>query len=225
MSIESLHPWTYDVSEAIRVQEGLRNHLVLAWDDRPVRTIGGVDTSFRGNSVYAAIVVFSYPDLAPSITAQAQAPLLFPYVSGLLAFSVGPAILAAWENLDQKPDLAMFHGQGTAHPRGVGLASHMGIWLNLPTIGVAKSRLYGNTVEPGSHVGDWSELRDEHQPKQIIGAVLRTQPDTQPVYVSPGHLIDIPHAMKFVLDSCGDYRQPEPIRIAHMVAVHAHSVV
>jgi deoxyribonuclease V len=122
------------------------------------------------------------------------------------------------------PDLLMFDGQGLAHPRGIGIASQMGLWLERPTIGVAKSWLYGRHTEPGLQRGDRADLYDEHVPdapdhiKRIIGAVLRTRANTKPVYVSPGHLIDPPHAVEFVLRCCTGYRLPEPTRWAHRVA-------
>lgn len=136
---------------------------------------------------------------------------------------MGPAILAAWEKLTLKPDLILIHGHGIAHPRGLGLASHVGLWLNLPTIGTAKTRLYGCHSEAGSQVGEWSELLDEGDPKHVIGAVLRTQVNTKPVYVSQGHLIDLPHSVKFVMVCCRGYRMPEPIHAAHNIAQEHNS--
>ncbi len=115
----------------------------------------------------AAIAVLSYPKLDRLGTVTGEAPQGLPYIPGLLAFRVGPAILAAWEKLKLKPDLILIHGHGTAHPRGLGLASHVGLWLNLPTIGVAKTRLYGSHSEPSSHLGEWSELLDEGVPKRV----------------------------------------------------------
>ena len=136
-----LHPWTLDPAEAIRIQTALRERLALQWDRRTVSTIGGVDIGLQENTARAAIVVLSYPDLAPLEGVTADVPLVFPYVPGLLAFREGPAILAAWKKLQTHPDLLMFDGQGIAHPRGLGIASQMGLWLERPSIGVAKSRL------------------------------------------------------------------------------------
>lgn len=215
MSIDPLLQWTFDISKAIRVQDNLRQRLVLAWEDRPMSVIGGIDISYIGESVRAAIAVLSYPKLDRLGIVTGEAPQGFTYIPGLLAFRVGPAILAAWEKLKLKPDLILIHGHGTAHPRGLGLASHVGLWLNLPTIGVAKTRLYGNHSEPSLHLGDRSELLDEGVPKRVIGAVLRTKENTKPVYVSPGHLMDLHHSIEFVLACCRHYRLPEPIRAAH----------
>ncbi len=208
-------PWTYDPDQAIHLQEHLRQRLVLAWDGRPVKSIAGVDVSDTGDMVHAAITLYRYPGLAHLHTVSGQAAAGFPYIPGLLTFRVGPAILTAWEKLPATPDLLLVHGHGLAHPRGMGLASHLGLWLNLPTIGIARQRLYGRESEPGPAKGDWSRLLDEHQARHTIGAVLRTREGCNPVYVSPGHLIDLEQAIAFVLSSCTKYRWPEPLRAAH----------
>jgi deoxyribonuclease V len=192
--------------------------LILRWDGPQVSTIGGVDVSFKEHQARAAIVVLRYPDLTPLEAVTADAPLDFPYIPGLLAFREGPAILAAWSELYVKPDLLMFDGHGIAHPRGIGIASHMGLWLECPTIGVAKSRLYGKHAEPGLDRGDRAPLYDEHNPEQVIGAVLRTREKVKPLYISPGHLIDVEHSVAFVMECVTRYRLPEPTRWAHRVA-------
>jgi deoxyribonuclease V len=166
----------------------------------------------------AAIVVLRYPDLSPVEGVTADAPLVFPYVPGLLAFREGPAVLAAWDKLQTKPDLLMFDGQGIAHPRGIGIASQMGLWLERPSIGVAKSRLYGFHADPGPRRGDRVELCDERNRSRVIGAVLRTRDKVNPLYISPGHLIDLQTSLEFVLKCCTGYRLPEPTRWAHKVA-------
>jgi len=214
MGIPALHPWTTNPEEAIRIQDGLRNKLITDWDGRSAYEVGGIDLSYTQASATAAIAVFSYPHLVQLEMAVGEAPLVFPYIPGLLAFRVIPAILVAWEKLTHKPDLLLVHGHGIAHPRGLGLASHLGLWLNLPSIGVAKTRLYGNANEVGQNKGDWSELLDESDARHSIGAVLRTRLNALPVYVSPGHMIDLPHAIEFVLSCCAGYRMPEPIRYA-----------
>lgn len=200
------------------MQSELRERLVLKWDGRAVHTVAGVDIGLSGEAARAAIVVLRYPDLAPLEGVTAQVPLQFPYVPGLLAFREGPAFLAAWDKLQNLPDLIMFDGQGIAHPRGVGIAAQMGLWLERPTIGVAKSRLYGRHVEPGPNPGDLAELFDQRNPQRIIGAVLRTKARVKPLYVSPGHLVDVPHAVEFVLRCVAGYRLPETTRWAHRVA-------
>ena len=211
-----LHNWDLTPEEAARVQIDLRQRLILAWDNRPVSTIGGVDVSIKPETARAAIVVISYPELKPVEAAIADAPLIFPYIPGLLSFREGPAVLLAWSKLQNKPDLLMFDGQGIAHPRGIGIASQMGLWLERPSIGVAKSRLYGRHAEVGLQRGAQTDLLDKSG--TIIGTVLRTREKTNPLYISPGHLIDVKHATQFVLDCCTGYRLPEPTRWAHKVA-------
>ena len=211
-----LHAWDPTPEEAIRLQADLRNHLILSWDNRPVTTISGVDISIKTETARAAIVLIRYPDLSPLEAVVADAPLVFPYIPGLLAFREGPAVLAAWEKLQIKPDLLMFDGQGIAHPRGIGIASQMGLWLERPTIGVAKSRLYGRHEEVGPKRGAQADLFDKDG--NIIGTVLRSREKTNPLYISPGHLIDVKHATEFVMACIAGFRLPEPTRWAHKIA-------
>ena len=218
MSVTPLHSWNLTPEAATRLQSELRARLVLAWDGRTVATVAGVDVALPGEKARAAIVVLSFPDLQPLEAVTAEVPLTFPYVPGLLSFREGPAILAAWEKLTHRPDLLLFDGQGIAHPRGLGIAAQMGVWLQRPTIGVAKSRLYGRHAAPGPARGDQAPLLSQTQPANVIGAVLRTRPGTNPLYVSPGHLIDVPVAVDYTLACVTRYRLPEPTRWAHRVA-------
>ena len=214
--VTKLHNWNLTPQEAIRIQKELREGLVLTWDERPITTLAGVDVSIKTEFARAAIVVLKFPELTPLEAAVEDAPLVFPYIPGLLAFREGPAVLAAWQKLRTKPDLLMFDGQGIAHPRGMGIASLMGLWLERPTIGVAKSRLYGLHSEVGPGRGDRVDLLDKNT--NIIGAVLRTREKTNPLYISPGHLIDVKHATQFVISCLAGYRLPESTRWAHNVA-------
>lgn len=214
----NLHSWTLEPKEAAKIQTELRDQLVLEWDGRPVHTVGGVDVSLPGDEARAAIVVLRFPELTPIEGVTASTPLAFPYIPGLLAFREGPAVLAAWEQLQIKPDLLLFDGQGIAHPRGMGIASLMGLWLERPTIGVAKSRLYGRHGEVGLNKGETAELYDQRDSQRIIGAVVRSRDNVNPLYVSPGHLMDVPHAVEFVLQCVTRYRLPEPTRWAHKAA-------
>lgn len=216
--VAPLHSWTLDPNEAMRVQKQLRERLVLEWDGREVHTVGGVDIGLGENEARAAIVVLRFPELELIESVIASAPLVFPYIPGLLAFREGPAFLAAWEKLEHKPDLVMFDGQGIAHPRGIGIASLMGLWVERPTIGVAKSRLYGRHEEPGVEAGSSVPLIDPYDPKRIIGAVIRSKAKTNPLYISPGHRIDVEHAEDFVLRCLKGYRLPETTRLAHQTA-------
>ena len=216
LMIAKLHSWNLTPEEAIGVQKEFRERLVLTWDGRPITTIAGVDVSIKTEAARAAIVVLNYPELVPIEAAVEDAPLVFPYIPGLLAFREGPAVLAAWQRLQHKPDLLLFDGQGIAHPRGLGIASLMGLWLERPTIGVAKSRLYGLHAEVGPARGDRVDLLDKNT--NVIGAVLRTREKTNPLYISPGHLIDVEQAVQFVIRCLAGYRLPEPTRWAHNIA-------
>jgi deoxyribonuclease V len=237
-----LHSWQLEPKQAIQVQHSVRERLVLAWDGREVRTVGGVDVSIKQGLARAAIAVLRFPELALLEAATAEAPVSFPYIPGLLSFREGPVVLAAWERLQAKPDLLLFDGQGIAHPRGIGLAAHMGLWLGCPSIGVAKTWLYGEHDEPGPLRGEIAELRapERGQPGQephavraaqhllsaqpVIGAVVRTRTGVKPLYVSPGHLIDVPHAVRYTLDCCTRYRLPETTRVAHRLCAQAPRV-
>jgi deoxyribonuclease V len=174
-----------------------------------------MDVRIISEEARVGIAILSYPGMVPLDAVVFEAPLIFPYIPGLLAFRTGSAILVACEKLKLKPDLLMVHGHGTAHPRGFGLASHIGLWLDLPTIGIAKSRLYGNHVAVGYQPGKWSVLQDQLEPSRIIGVALRTCEKTRPIYISPGHLIDLQHSVSFTLACCRGFRLPEPIRAAH----------
>jgi deoxyribonuclease V len=218
METTILHSWDITPRQAIEIQRHLRDRLILTWANRKIATVGGVDVSLKDKKARAAIVVLHYPDLTPVDDATIEADVHFPYVPGLLAFREGPVVLRAWEKLEKKPDLLMFDGQGIAHPRGIGIASHMGLWLNRPTIGVAKSRLFGHHAAPGLIRGDYADLIDDYHQTQIIGAALRTRTSVNPVYVSPGHLIDVSQSIRFVLKCCTSYRLPETTRWAHLVA-------
>jgi deoxyribonuclease V len=218
MSTPPLHPWVIDPQGAIILQSPLRERLVLSWDGRPVTSVSGVDVGFDGEQALAAVVVLHYPDMTLLISITAVRQVDFPYIPGLLSFREGPTILAAWEKLTLKPDLLMFDGQGIAHPRGFGLAAHMGLWLNIPTIGVAKSRLYGVHSEVGPVLGDQSLLYDEKNRVRTLGAVVRTREKSKPLYISPGHLIDLENAVTFVRACCRGHRLPESIRLADQIS-------
>jgi deoxyribonuclease V len=213
-----LHPWTIDPQQAVKIQSELRERLILTWDGRAVNSVGGVDIGLVGDEARAAIVVLRFPELTPIEGVTANIAVTFPYIPGLLAFREGPAVLAAWEQLRAKPDLILFDGQGIAHPRGIGIAAHMGLWLERPAIGVAKSRLYGRHAEVGPNRGETAALYDQRDAKHIIGAVVRSKDNVNPLYISPGHLMDVPNAVELVLQCVTRYRLPEPTRWAHKVA-------
>jgi deoxyribonuclease V len=177
--------------------------------------VAGVDVSVKGKTGRAAVVLLSFPALDPVEAVTAERPISFPYIPGLLAFREGPAVLAAFEKLEGKPDLLIFDAHGLAHPRRMGLATHLGVLVDLPSVGCAKSRLCGEHEEPPPERGGWVPLLDEGE---TIGAVLRTRDNVRPVYVSVGHRIDLEGAVEIVLCCGAGYRLPETTRWAHRVA-------
>ncbi len=181
------------------------------------RFIAGVDISVNkwSKTGTGAVVVLSYPGLEIAEIQVVTGRLEFPYVPGLLSFREAPLILAAFEKVKITPDIVMVDGQGIAHPRRMGIASHLGLLLGIPIIGCAKSRLCGEHEIPGTAAGSYTELIDS---SEIIGAVLRTRDGVRPLYISIGHMIDLPSAMKWVTACCRGYRLPEPTRLAHQAA-------
>lgn len=217
MQLSIPHPWDLPVKEAKALQEQLAKRVVTetVLAAGQVRTVAGVDVSFRGDQARAAVVVLGLPDLEPVDHGLAEVLVTFPYVPGLLAFREGPAVLAALEKLTIWPDLLIFDGHGLAHQRRLGLASHLGVILDWPSIGCAKSRLTGAHGEPGDVVGDWVPLLDGDE---TIGAVVRSRARVKPLFVSIGHRVDLATAIGFVLRCCQGYRLPETTRYAHKVA-------
>jgi deoxyribonuclease V len=212
MSEAALHDWNVSQEEAVAIQQRLR-HLVqrrptLALD--AVRTVAGIDASYKDVS-RAAVVVLALPSLEVVEQVEAIRETTFPYVPGLLSFREVPAVLDALAKLTVPPDVLMCDGQGYAHPRRLGLASHLGVYLNRPSVGCAKSRLIGRYEEPGPNSGDRSPLVDHGE---VIGVVLRTKPHTNPLFVSVGHLLDLETAVELVLRCLRGYRLPEPTRLA-----------
>lgn len=215
MRSRRLHTWDVTPEEAIRLQRELAPR-VGGRDTglRPPRLIAGMDVSYDKGSpwIYAAVVVLRLPDLSEVETAGVRTRAGFPYVPGLLSFREAPAGLEAWAQLATRPDCLICDGHGLAHPRRLGLASHVGLWINRPTIGCAKSVLVGEYREPGRRRGSLSDLvRDG----EVVGAAVRTREATSPVFVSVGHRIGLAAAVETVLSCAPRYRIPEPIRQAH----------
>jgi len=208
-------PRTY--ASAVRVQRELRNRLVLKGDVKHVRRIAGADVSYErfSDRFFASVAVLAWPSLELVDEAHAEGKSPMPYIPGLLSFREGPTILRAFRGLRESPDLILFDGHGTAHPRGFGVACHLGLLLDTPSIGCGKSRLVGEFDEPGPRRGDRSLLRVEGRQ---AGAVVRTRDGVKPMFVSPGHRIGIPGAVRWVLRCGAGYRQPEPTRRAHELA-------
>lgn len=211
------HSWNLTPTEAIALQNELRQRVEL--EDRlpDIRNVAGVDVGFErdGTVTRAAVVVLSFPALQVVEKSLARLSTTFAYVPGLLSFRELPAVLAALNALKTTPDIILCDGQGIAHPRRFGIASHLGVLLDIPTIGVAKTRLTGKYSDPSESKGSWSPLLDK---EEIIGAVLRTRTGVKPVYVSPGHRVCLDSAISITLACTTRYRLPETTRQAHRLA-------
>ena len=222
LSLRHEHPWDVTGEEARAIQSRLAPLVAETPLPGPIRTIAGIDVSFPGDNVArAAVVVLSYPDQTPLEQVTAELPVRFPYIPGLLSFRETPVVLEALQKLSIFPDVLMCNAQGQAHFRRLGLASHVGLLLDHPTIGCAKSRLVGTFHMPGEEKGSHTWLYDGDE---IIGAVVRTRTGVSPVYVSVGHRIDLQTAIEVVLTCALTYRLPEPTRLAHQVAGGAQVV-
>lgn len=217
MKVRSLHDWQLSTSEAIELQRQLSAKISQNSFVTIPRFIAGVDISVdkTENLATGTVVVLSYPELEVVETSAVKGILDFPYIPGLLSFRELPLTLAAFERLSINPDLILVDGQGVAHPRRFGLASHLGLFLEIPTIGCAKSLLCGSHSEPGLEPGSYKDVIDKDE---IIGVALRTKFGVKPVYISIGHKIDLQGAIHWVMKCCRGYRLPEPTRLAHQAA-------
>ncbi|HEX8180999.1 MAG TPA: deoxyribonuclease V [Pyrinomonadaceae bacterium] len=213
---EQLHEWQLAPRAAVELQKQLRAQVRVEPLKRRIETVAGADISFNKfeATVYAGLVVLRLPTLEVVEEVGVVSETQFPYVPGLLSFRETPSVLEAWAKLQTEPDAVMFDGQGIAHPRRVGIASHVGLLINRPTFGCAKSVLVGKYEEPPTERGAWTPLVDKGE---TVGAALRTKTKVQPIFVSPGHLIDLAGAIDLTLACDGGYRQPEPTRRAHLL--------
>jgi deoxyribonuclease V len=210
-----LHSWDVSTGEAKEIQEKIRDDVSYEpLDTQNIKTIAAVDiSSARGDShVHAAIVIMDIDSLEVVEEQWATVEDTFPYVPGLLSFREGPAIIAAWQKVKTEPDAVIFDGQGFAHPRRFGLASHLGLWLDTPSIGVAKKKLVGEFEELGEIKWSLAPLMDGHE---RIGTVLRSRENVKPIFISPGHKADIISSLEPVRKSIDKFRLPEPSRAAH----------
>ncbi|MFH1259335.1 MAG: deoxyribonuclease V [Elusimicrobiota bacterium] len=224
MLIRKLHPWTITPKEASQLQNKLSRQISLNGSFRSlteIKTVAGCDVHFSKDefAAKAAVVVLSYPDL--KLLAQLEVvrdiEWSFPYIPGLLSFREIPPLLEVFKQLSVEPDVVICDGQGIAHPRRLGLASHLGLVLDRPTIGSAKSLLYGEYEEPPPGIkGAYTYLKDVNG--EYIGVALRTRSRVKPVFVSVGHKMDLEMAADLVLSCCRRYRLPEPVRLAHLLA-------
>ena len=217
--MKNLHSWNLSYSQAADLQRKLAEK--VQFDPVPrgagqPRLIAGLDCALSkdGRRIVAACVLLKLPDFEPVETTSASRKLTFPYIPGLLSFRESPVCIAAVEKLKNEPDAFIIDGQGFAHPRRFGIASHLGLFFDKPTIGCAKSRLFGNFEEPPLEKGSYSPLKDG---KDVIGAVVRTRNNVAPVFVSVGNKCRLEDAIRIVLACTTKYRLPEPARIAHQV--------
>jgi deoxyribonuclease V len=217
VKIKSLHSWQVSPAQALDIQLRLAPEVSRSNEVSTPRFIAGVDISVDREQGVArgAIVVLNYPELRLVETKVVRGRVDFPYIPGLLSFREAPLTLETCERLGVTPDLILVDGQGIAHPRRFGLASHLGLFLDMPTIGCAKSRLCGRHEEPGDNPGSYAEVVDGGE---TIGVALRTKAGSKPLYVSIGHKVDLEAAIYWVLGCCRGYRLPEPCRLAHLAA-------
>lgn len=213
-----MHPWDLSPTEAIALQRELASDVECVYRlPEKITRVAGVDVGFEdgGRIARAAVAVLSFPDLAPMERSIARLDTAFPYIPGLLSFRELPAVLEALAHLSEPPDVILCDGQGRAHPRRFGIACHLGLLLDLPTLGVGKTRLIGEHEEPGPERGDWTALLDKGE---IIGATLRTRPGVKPLYISGGHRVGLESAVRLTLACLTRYRLPETTRAAHRLA-------
>ena len=217
MKLEILHSWQVTTAQALDIQHRLASKVSRSNEVASPRFIAGMDISVnreQGKATGAAVVL-NYPELGLVEIKTVDGKLDFPYVPGLLSFREAPLALAACQSLTLTPDLILVDGQGIAHPRRIGFASHLGLFLNTPTIGCAKSLLCGSHEEPDEKPGSYAEIVDRGE---TIGVALRTKLGIKPVYISIGHKVDLRTAIYWVLECCCGYRLPEPVRLAHLAA-------
>ncbi len=217
MQFNQLHPWHVDYKKAIQIQETLKDLVTLKKPPGRVLYIAGTDVSYDKYSdrFFAGVLVFKLNknlELIEEATAVDKAS--FPYIPGLLSFREAPILLKAFHKVKNEPDIILFDGQGIAHPRHLGLASHVGLILDKPSVGCAKTRLIGEYSEVENIAGAYSKLLYKNK---VVGAVLRTKANTNPVFVSPGHKINLQSAVHITMRTCRGYRIPEPIRQAHLL--------
>lgn len=211
------HPWDVSPKQAFLIQKKLAKEVVTRDSFGKIGTVAGVDVGFENNNTVtrAAVAVLSFPDCTLHEYAIARRKTTMPYIPGLLSFREIPAVLDALKKLKQLPDMFLCDGQGIAHPRRLGIASHLGVLTGIPSVGVAKSRLTGTYEEVGEEKGAWVPLTDRNE---VIGAVVRSRTQVKPLFISPGHRICLKTSIHIVLDCCTKYRLPETTRWAHKLA-------
>ncbi len=215
MEYRDLHSWDVTPEEARQLQNRLRTQVISTDWFGTINTVAGVDIGLKKDTAIASVVVLSFPELQVVDSVVTASPVRFPYIPGLLSFREIPPLLTTFDQLQTIPDLIIVDGQGIAHPRRFGLASHLGLILDKPTIGCAKSRLWGRYTEPDAEQGAYTYLTDKGE---VIGAAVRTRTNVRVVYVSIGHRISLDSARIWTLACCRGYRLPETTRYAHNAA-------
>jgi deoxyribonuclease V len=220
VQVKKLHNWKLTPAEAVQLQKKLASKIRFIHIKREPKLVAGLDCAFTkdGSKIVACAVVMTMPDFKVIEIKTAKQKIAFPYVPGLLSFRESPACIAAVEKLNSSPDLFIVDGQGFAHPRRFGIASHLGLFFDKPTIGCAKSRLIGDYEDPPPQKGAYSLLKDKGE---TIGAVVRTRTNVKSVFVSVGNNCTLEDAIKFTLACCTKYRIPEPSRLAHQLVTKA----
>lgn len=216
MEIKKLHSWNLNPQQAIKIQDKLRRKIKLTDFKIKPQLIAAADVAFKDNLACGAVILMKLPDLRIIEWVRKTKKIKFPYIPGLLTFREGPVLENCFRAAKFEPDVIIFDGQGIAHPRNMGIATHMGILLDKPTIGCAKTHLFGDYTAPQNLRGTFSYLLGPQRKK--IGAVLRTRVNVKPVFVSPGYKIDIESAVRLILMCARKYRIPEPLRAAHQLS-------
>jgi deoxyribonuclease V len=214
-----IHNWNVSPTQAIAIQKDMQLAVRIEPLTQKIKYIGGADVSMNRfhNDIFAGIVVLSYPDLVPVTYAVVKSKTDFPYIPGLLSFREAPTLVEVWKKLSIKPDVLMVDGQGIAHPRRLGIATHLGIVLDIPTVGCAKSLLYGKVKVPLQTARSFSYITDPKKNDEVIGALLRTKDNVKPVVISAGHRIDLETSLDITRAVTRGYRLPEPTRRAHIL--------
>jgi deoxyribonuclease V len=216
VDIKELHPWNVSPKEAVEIQKQVQPRVSLKDHPGPIRYVAGTDVSFSltDDAIWAGVVVVGYPGLEPVEKRWAQGKAAYPYIPGLLSFREIPVLASALTKLRTIPDLILCDGQGIAHPRGLGLATHLGLMVNCPTIGCAKSRLVGSYSRLGERKGASAKMLHDGR---VVGAALRTRDGVKPIFISAGNNITLKQSLRIVFRCCPKYRVPEPIRMAHLL--------
>lgn len=215
MKVFKLHSWDVSPQDAVQIQKQISKKIKTEDTFGEIKHVAGADVGYKSGRAVAAVVVFSFPQLKEMERVVLPGKVTFPYISGLLSFREIPVLLKCFLRLKTNPDIILVDGQGIAHPRRLGLAAHLGLFLEVPTIGCAKSLLWGKVEEPTKESSSYEYLYDKGE---VIGAALRTRTNVKEIFVSPGHRISLDTSIRIVLSCCNKFRLPEPIRRAHQAA-------